>query len=99
MPRGRWSHLLGPGLDGQEREVRIDEGRVVRGRGETAAGVGGDERVEAGLVDAGLAGIEAVHDPLVDVDGDDILAEIGETRGDRGADVAAADDTCLYGGR
>jgi len=96
VPRGRWSHLLGPGLDGQECEVRIDDGRVVRGRGETAAGVGGHERVEPGLVDVCLARIEPVDDPLVDVDGDDVVAEVGETRGDRGADVAAADDACVH---
>ena len=58
----------------------------------------GDEFREPVFVDRGLAGVDRVDDLLVDVDVDDLVAEVGETRRDGRADVAAADDADVHTG-
>jgi len=80
----------------EEGDVGVEDGPVVGGRPKATSaiwpGVGGDEIREARLVDRGVAGGDRLDDRLVDVDVDDVVAEIREAGCDSGADVAAADD-------
>ncbi len=84
------------GRQTEEGYVGVEHGRVVGGRpeatGALGASVGGDELVEARLVDGRVAVVDRCDDLLVDIDVDDVVAEVSETGCDGGADVAASDD-------
>ena len=65
---------------------------VLGRRPEPIASVSLDEVVETRFVDRRLARVDRVDDPLVDVDRENLVAQIGETGRDRRPDVAAPDN-------
>jgi hypothetical protein len=56
-----------------------------------------DDLVEARLVDRDLSLLQSLDFLFVDVDADDIVAEVGEARAGNQADVACADDCYVSG--
>jgi len=83
----------------EKRNVRVADCTVVRRRAEVRARVVGDSLLETRLVNRCLPGVYRRDDFIVDLDIDYVVADICEAGGDRGADVAAADDGDVHRGR
>jgi len=81
----------------EKRNIRVADCIVVRRRAEVRARVVGDSLLETRLVNRCLPGVYRRDDFIVDLDIDYVVADICEAGGDRGADVAAADDGDVFG--
>ena len=83
---------------GDEQDFRADHGVVeVGSEGEPLFGdVPGNELREPRLVDGNLAALEAGDLVLVDIDGDDVVAVLGEARAEHQAHVSGSKDGDLH---
>jgi hypothetical protein len=80
--------------DGQEVHVAVlaGTGEVGREPESSGADVAGQESVELGLVEPAAAGVQSVDLSGVDVDAEDVVADLGHASCVRGAKVPGADD-------